>query len=296
MIVTRHIAAGVLLGACLAAAAAAEPARGLRFDSPGVLDLARRDVPAGNGAIEATPLADADAQALFAAPAVGEEPPALRFADDVYGCATPSPPCARQHERALIAASGGRVRRDGKRLAIEAAGAKVVFVDWKQPASKTADGDEEAHWYLGPLQGSGYERIEVQFGHDAPGNFLVNPRNGKVAFVHNGSDLVAPAPDGRMLVTWNALNPPLSLRVAALDADGPRRVLECSAADGGVRLTPLFKGWHDAASFDLVVEIGEQRKAQERVALRFVLDAGRWRLASSNPARAGTLGLACVAP
>ena len=70
-----------------------------------------------------------------------------------------------------------------------------------------ADGDEETHWYLGTLPGSRYQRVEVQFGHDAPGNFLVNPQSGKVAFVHNGADLVAPSPDGMLLVTWNALNP-----------------------------------------------------------------------------------------
>lgn len=271
------------------ATAAAERARGLRFDSPGVLDLAQRSTKASGDAAAVVALADADAAAIFAAPAIGEDPPALAFSEDVFGCGEKGPRCLAEHEKALIAASDGRVARAGKRLV--AGGAE--FVDWSEAATKSADGDAETHWYLGRLDGSGYLRIEVQFGHDAPGNFLVNARTGKVAFVHNGADLVAPSPDGGRLLTWNALNPPLSLRVAALDAAGPRIVLACAAVEGNERLTPVFKGWHDSSAFDLVVEIGEQGKSMARLALRISGQGGRWQVAASDEARLARIGLHC---
>jgi hypothetical protein len=239
-------------------------------------------------------LADADAERIFAAAPLGEDPPALRFSADEYGCAQHSASCARAHERALLARAGSGARRDGARLTIvPAAGAPLTFVDWKQPATKTADGDSETHWYLGPMAGSGYLRVEVEFGHDAPGEFLVDPQSGKSAFVHNGADLAAPAPGGRLLVTWNALNPPLSLRVAALDAAGPRLVAQCAAPEGAARLTPVFKGWRDAHAFDFVIEVGDQGKSMVRVALSLGERQDGWRLGASDVARVEHLGFAC---
>jgi hypothetical protein len=268
----------------------------LRFDSPGVLDLAERSQHvAGGQAVAVSELAAGDAERIFAAPAIGEDPPVLRFSDDEFGCAKPSRQCSLEHERKLLDAATAAVTRDGKRLIVKpAGGAPATFIDWKQPTTKTADGDEETHWYLGRLAGSNYERIEVQFGHDAPGNFLVNPQSGKVAFVHNGADLVAPSPDGRLLVTWNSLNPPLSLRVAALDADGPRLVLQCAAPEGRERLTPVFKGWRDAHTIDFVVEIGAQGKSMARLAASLRENDGRWQLAASDGARLAATGLSCT--
>jgi hypothetical protein len=291
------VAALLLSGlAGLGAAAQAGGERGLRFDSPGVLDLAERSQAIAKGRpVAVVELAAADAARIFGAPAIGEDPPLLRFSDDEFGCAQPARKCSLQHEGKLIAAAGAAVRRDGKRLTVTAAnGTTDAFVDWADAATKSADGDSGTHWYLGRLAGSGYERIEVQFGHDAPGNFLVNPRTGKVAFVHNGSDLVAPSPDGALLVTFNALNPPLSIRVAALDADGPRLVLQCSAPEGKARLNPVFKGWRDARAFDLVIEVGEQRKAMPRLALELAEADGSWRLGTGDAARLATTGFACA--
>lgn len=223
---------------------------GLRFDSPGVLDLAERSLKHEHGApMPVTALAAADADKILAAPARTEDEPVLRFSDDVFACKPASRRCALAAESKLIEAAGGKAGRDGKRLTVGTA----QFVDWKVAETKTADGDEETHWYLGHLPGSDYARVEVQFGHDAPGNFLINPLSGKVAFVHNGADLVAPSPDGLHLVTYNALNPPLTLRVAGLDNTGPRLELECAAHEED-RITAQFKGWHDAVSFDLVLQ------------------------------------------
>jgi hypothetical protein len=300
------------LAARLVAAEEHEPSdRGLRFDSPGVLDLAERSQQiAGSQAVPVAELAAADAERIFAAPAIGEDPPMLRFSDDEYGCEKASRACSQEHERKLTSASGATVARDGKRLTVTPTdGQPAVFIDWKQPASKSTDGDEETHWYLGRLADGlsrpsmasealgllpgGYERVEVQFGHDAPGSFLVNPRSGKVAFVHNGADLVAPSPDGRLLLTWNSLNPPLSLRVAALDSDGPRLVVQCAAPEGKERLTPVFKGWRGAHGFDFVVEIGAQGKSMARLAASLRENGGRWELAASDGARLAATGLGC---
>src|SRR4029079_5405206 len=122
------------------------------------------------------------------------------------------------------------VRREQRRLVIKPAAAPVVtYIDWAEPTTKNADGDSETHWSLGTLSGSGFHQVEVQFGHDAPGSFLINPENGKTAFVHSGSDIVALSPDKSRLVTFNPDNPPLTLRVAVLDESGPRIELECTA-------------------------------------------------------------------
>ena len=284
----------VMMASGTAFAAGAD--RGLRFDSPGVLDLAERaqKVEGGKPA-PVTALAGAESAKILAAAAVGEDPPALKFSDDEFGCKKPTRQCSLDHERVLIAASGGAVKRDGKRLVITpAAGAAATFIDWKMPTTKTADGDEETHWYLGRLAGSGYQRVEVQFGQDAPGNFLINPQSGKVAFVHNGADLVAPSPDGKLLVTFNALNPPLSIRVAALDATGPRLVLQCEATANDDHSQPVFKGWHDSTSFDLVVDVrGGQEKPAHGLAIRAIQDGAGWRLAATDPARLSAMGFTC---
>jgi hypothetical protein len=296
--VTGLLLAALLAAAAPGAAAAAEAAQGLRFNSPGVLDLAERSLHIDDGApVTAAELSDADAERIFAAPAIGEDPPLLRFSDDVFGCAKPSRRCSLQHEHALIAAAGAAVTRSGERLELTAAnGTKAAFADWKQPATKSADGDEETHWYLGRLPGSdAYDRVEVQFGHDAPGNFLVNRKTGKVAFVHNGADLVVPNADATLLLTWNALNGPLSLRVAALDAAGPRLVFTCSAPEGADALTPVFKGWSAPARFDFVIEIGAPSKSQRRLALSVEETGGAWRFAGGSAAMLAKTGFACEA-
>lgn len=294
---SKTLLAVVLAPIIAAAAGKGVPDQGLRFNSPGVLDLADRSQRiTGGSPVPASELAGTDAETIFAAAAVGENELLLRFSGDVFGCAKPSRQCSMQHERALIDASGGMVKRDGRRLTVTASdGHASTFVDWKQPTTKTADGDEETHWYLGRMAKSGYERVEVEFGHDAPGNFLINPQSGKVAFVHNGADLVAPSTDEKLLVTFNSLNPPISIRVAALDAVGPRLVLQCEAPEGQGRLTPVFKGWHDASAFDLVFEIGEQSKSMARLATRIFRDSVGWHLGASDVSRLARLGFACNA-
>lgn len=269
--------------------------KGLRFDSLRVLDLADRSPSSGSGKVLTIgTLTAAEGAKIQAAKDIGADSPALRFSDDVFGCVVPSRDCSLREERKLIDAEHGIVKRNGKQLSIiPAGGAALVFLDWKMPTTKSADGDAETHWYVGRLAGSAYERVEVQFGQDAPGNFLVNSQNGKIAFVHNGADVVALSPDGMYLVTFNALNSPLDIRVAALDANGPRLALQCHANDSGDRFVPVFKGWRDARVFDLAVNIEHGGESAHPLALRVSRDDHGWNVAASDINLTKRIGLVC---
>jgi hypothetical protein len=267
---------------------------GLRFDSPAVLDLAEHTQDIANAsAVPVVALGATNAKEILVARTLDEEHPAWPFSDEEYACTPPSATCSRAQEQKRMDATGGTVRRNGKRLTVTpSAGAPAIFVDWKAATTRTADGDEAAHSYLGRLPGSGYHRIEVRFGHDAPGSFLVNPDNGNVTFVHNGSDVVVPAPDGLHLVTFNSMNPPLSLRIAELDANGARLALTCTVAQDGPA-TVQFKGWRDAHSFDLALLPAGIRGEEEVIALHMARDARGWSVAASDRARLATLAFSC---
>jgi len=284
-----------LVAVTMSAANSSGDDKGLRFNSAGVLDLAGRSQKIAAGRpVAVVDLASEDAAEIFSAAEQGEAQPGLRFSDDEFGCPKPSRKCSLEQERKMLQAAGATVKRDGKRLTITpTSGPPVTFIDWKVAATKSADGDDETHWYLGRMPGSGYHRVEVQFGHDAPGDFLINPQSGKVSFVHNGADIAAPSPDGKLLVTFNTLNPPVSLRVAALDAAGPRLALQCEVPESPERLTPVFKGWRGATAFDVVFEIGEQSKSMARLATRLIRKVDGWHLAASDAARLERLRLAC---
>src|SRR5678816_1582993 len=130
----------VLASACAIARAADKPGadRGLRFNSPGVLDLAERSLQVVDGhPVPVTALSDADAQMILAAPAIGEEPLALAFSDDVFGCSKPSRKCSAEGERKLLGAPGATAKRDGKRLTVmSASGASAAFVDWEMATTR----------------------------------------------------------------------------------------------------------------------------------------------------------------
>lgn len=273
------------------------PERGVRFDSAGVLDLAQRALKLDAGqplAFGALPAADT-AAILSAAPVTEQTPPQLAFSEDQFGCEQGAAPCMKEHEARLIAQADGAVKRLDKRLVIAAgAGAPAIFADWALAETKSAEGDQETHWYLGRMTGNGYHRVEVQFGHDAPGNFLINPKSGKMAFVHNAADLVAHTTDGKYLFTFNTLNPPLSLRVARLDESGPKLVLTCNAKAEDEKTSAEFKGWRGAAAFDLVVHVGGA-DAKRDVALRIARGQNAWTAAASDAAQLAAAGFACAA-
>jgi hypothetical protein len=283
---------------CLSAFGAPQAAdkldKGVRFDSPQVLDLSAWSAKPEGSIVPVTALAASDAENIYGKTSSDGQPGWLRFSDDVYACKD-SNACSRQHETSLIAAENGGVQRSGKHLRIvPAKGAPVVFSDWKIPESRSADGDGESHWYLGRLAGSGYHRVEVQFDQDAPGSFLVNPVSGKTAFVHNGADVVEASPDGLYLVTFNADNPPLGIRVAALDASGPGFELICAASKADDSIVPAFSGWHDTRAFDITLNIrGTNNKPEHRAALRFTLTGTGWAVAASGQTQLNAIGFVC---
>jgi len=285
------LAASALL-ASATFAAGRDTARGQRFSSPGVLDLAQHAQLLKGKAIPVDALDAGLAQQILAAPTLDQEHATLPFSDYLFACPAESKTCVAQHEQNLIAASTGVVRREQLRLVIKPASARAVtYIDWAEPTTKTADGDSETHWYLGTLPGSGFHQVEVQFGHDAPGSFLINPKNGKTAFVHSGSDIVALSPDKMRLVTFNPDNAPLTLRVAALDESGPRIEVECTAREDD-RATAQFKGWRNAHGFDLLVQ-PEKSGATESISLRVAQSNGTWSVAVADAKRLAESGFVC---
>jgi hypothetical protein len=280
------------LAVALAGAATAKsPDRGLRFDSPGVLDLSAHTLDVKlDGAVDIAPLAAEEAARIAAAPPLTDDDKAiLSLSDDVYGCETPAPACSSAGDKKRIAESGGRVKREGQTLRVGAA----AFVDWKQPETKSADGDSEKHWYLGTLKGNGYDRVEVEFGHDSPGNFLINPANGKIAFVHNGSDVVALSPDGKFMLTYDQSNTPLSIRIAALDANGPTLSVLCSG-DSDETTHVEFKGWRDTTHADLaLVSHAARSRLAKANAMRFASNPSGWTLAAADVGALSGIHFAC---
>jgi len=292
--VVRRTLPMTLLAASVAAAAAD---RDLRFDSPGVLDLSARPLTLrGAHAIATAPLDEGAASAIIAAPALDEENPALPFSATLFGCKEDTIDCARAAERTRIDSDSRRVARHGKELVITTSeGLGARFVDWVQPTTKSADGDAETHYYLGRMAGSDYQRVEVQFGQDAPGSFLINPKSGKVAFVHNGGDVVALSPSGSQVADFALLDEQHPLRVAALDPAGPRVELQCALAKPGDKLDMKFKGWHDPFTLDLELDVPARApQPAARLAVRLTRNpGGSWSMASPDAARVIASGYRC---
>lgn len=253
---------------------AAFAADGLRFDSPGVLDLSKRPSQAIAGReVPVGALSVADAAAILAAPSQDESTGPLAFSGDMFGCSESDRACTKRHEDELITKEGRSVYRGRGRLVIVPESApSVTFVDTMVPATKVADGDATRHIYLGRIAGSGYHRVEVQFDHDSPGSFLIAGNSGKSAFVHNGSDVVALAPTGDRIVVFNTIEMPLALVVAQLGG-WPVIELRCSAAPA---VTASFRGWHGDA-FDLALT-----KGQLSYAVRLARDETGWSVAGGT--------------
>ena len=189
---------------------------------------------------------------------------------------------SKKDEARRISARRGSVSRKGKILTIASrAGAPFLFRDWVKAATSEADGKEETFIYAGMLKGIGYHKVDIHFGHDSPGTFLVHPRSGKALFVHAEDDLAALSQDQRrLLVINNGLNPPFGLVLASLRPDGPAVRLHC-LSEGGQRVIPAFRGWHasPAIGFDLVLVVrqpGEQ-EVYEAMPMRFIYLNNEWR-------------------
>lgn len=299
MSVANELLAAVVLITPFAATVAANKKveRGLRFDSPGVLDLSARPLklPAAHEPATALLMDDA-ANAILAAPALSEDNASLPFSATVYGCKEAAADCARAAERTRIDSNTRRVSRDGKQLVITTIdGPAATFIDWVQPTTKIADGDAETHYYLGRLAGSDYQRVEVQFGHDAPGSFLINPKSGKVAFVHNGGDIVALSPSGWHIADFAPLDEQHPLRIAMLDEAGPRVELQCALTGHDNKLDVKLKGWHDPFTLDLELEFpAHATQPAARLPVRLMRKpSGTWTVATPDAARFAASGYRC---
>jgi len=96
-------------------------------------------------------------------------------------------------------------------------------------------------------------------------------------------------------VTFNRDNPPLSIRVAALDASGPRLQLQCEVGKDAEHVGADFKGWHDARSFDIALKIRAARsKLEHQVALRVTQNGVGWSIATPDQSQLGAIGFACT--
>jgi hypothetical protein len=285
--------AAILFATTMLDAAAAD--RGLRFDSPGVLDISAEKVVMSGSPVSVAALDAIDASSITAAPKLSDDASTLPFSSDMFGCGAKATDCVTKNEAKRIAESGGAAKRDDKRLTLTPSkGSPVVFADWKDIVTKSIDGDGETHWYLGAVKGSNYQRVEVQFFHDSPGSFLINPVTGKSLFVHNGSDVSSLSPDGQFLLNYDELNAPLTVRVASLDAIGPAMTLQCKGptADEGPRFE--FKGWHDAASIDLaLVGQAERSKLAHATAVRLRHTTAGWEIATDHPETLKATGFSC---
>ncbi len=279
-----------IMGIAVCSTVSAQTDRGMRFDSAGVLDLAQPQSLAAGVDVPTSPLDDADASKIIAMPTLSQEQATMPFSDDAFACQPASTACSSKHEAALVTSSGGIAKRSGSRLTV----ALANFVDWKLPESKSADGDGETHWFLGTLKGSGYARVEVQFEHDSPGSFLINPANGHAAFVHNGSDVVALSPDGARVVTFDADNAPTALRIAELDAKGPTLSLQCAGKSDVANARLEFKGWRDARTADFaLVTHGARNRLAQATAMRLAKSEAGWRIATANTDRLAAIGFSC---
>jgi hypothetical protein len=182
---------------------------------------------------------------------------------------------ARQHERARIGGTQGLVARQGARLVVTPMrGPPLAFTDWNTPATRNADGDTRYYWFAGTMPGSGYLRVEVHYGHDAPGSYLITPVTGALAYLHNGDKVGAVSGDGARAAAFDELNEPFRLVLAALDAAGPRVEVECRFERPSRELRAHTCGWLDATRFELSWE----RDGEAPVPYQFVFDDKRWQL------------------
>src|SRR5262252_4528004 len=273
----------VLAIACLVSAHA-RAAHIYQFAAPGVTNLSRREVSRPAEPARDVPREWLDAEAadeIRRRTDCGADGPwqlAILDSDDRQ---------ARAVEPQRLASARHSVRRAGTRLVITPAqGKPIVFTDWSVATTRTREGDAETFIYAGTLVGSHYHRVEVRYGHDAPGSFLVHPTTGKTAYAHNGGNVVAATPNGLRLAAFETLNAPYPLVVAALDAHGPAVELRCRGDAGATRVTGAFCGWRDNTAFEVqfTSERGPSSVSVAAVARLTRLDDGHWRLFVSDDA------------
>ncbi|HWA14762.1 MAG TPA: hypothetical protein VHA15_16875 [Burkholderiales bacterium] len=288
----RLVAGALLGGAALPAATAQET---LSFDSPRVLDLSGALAQGAKRKLVNRPVdIDSATPQTGSVAAIFDRPEVRRGDADVLAVVA-----GKAGEVRRIQARRGAVTRKGPLLVLESrVGEPFRFRDWAQAATKDAEGDEQTFLYAGTLRGAAYHKVDVHFGHDSPGTFLVHPRSGKLLFVHAEDDFAALSGErNRLFVMSSGLNPPFGFLVAALRKDGPAVALHCLAEKEG-RVMPSFRGWHaaPAVGFDLVLVVRQAGdvEAYEALPVRFLYLNNEWRALAPDAERLlQATGLSC---
>ncbi|HET7845655.1 MAG TPA: hypothetical protein VFL14_15980 [Xanthomonadales bacterium] len=214
--------------------------------------IARADPPAPDlGGRTPLDLTGPTPAALSAGTLVATDDAAIAVAD----CADPAPgqllwlPAddadAAKHERERIAATHGVARERDVLVLTPKDGQPLRFTDWAMPERADADGDFVRYRYAGTLEGSGWWRVEVQYGHDAPSSWLVNPASGHAVHVHNGGEVATLSQDGRWLATFDVNAAPFRLALVFLGEGAPTLAVDCLFAGKG-RYAPIACGFRDA--------------------------------------------------
>jgi hypothetical protein len=162
--------------------------------------------------------------------------------------------CTRKWEAGNLAKAKGRAVRTGGALTLSpAAGAKVVLTDWEK-CSPEGECDGENFIYLGALPRSGTLAVEIDYGHDSPSLVLVDPKSGKIAVVHYGSEPTFLNGPQTLVVSSEDMNDATTLLVTRLDGGGPSIDLQClGARTESSSFGVMFKRWTSDAAFDLVL-------------------------------------------
>ena len=273
------------------AAATTNKPQGLNFDSPSVLNLRQWRMSIDGRLLTPNTLDPSIEQGILAAPKLPADPTLFDRFTENFDCG----PAPEQCESNRLNASHGVVRRVGKRLEIAvSAGRPAAFVDYVGPLTGNNDHDIFSYFYVGRLRDSGYYRVQETFNDDAPGSFLINARNGKVAFMSEYDDQVSLSPDGLHLALA-VREPAVGVRIAALDSTGPRVDLICTGREWDRTISVAFKGWQDADTFDFAVEV-DGAAGQKQIALRAVHNANSWHVAPNDTAAFESAGINCMAP
>jgi hypothetical protein len=208
-------------------------------------------------------------------------------------------------EKSFLATNQQIVSRTGKTLTIKRPDAEPFrFRNWERPEGHDREGDSERFSYAGPLGGSGYQKVDAYYMHDAPGSFLVNPDNGDALYVQSGEDMVSVSRDyKRLMVMNNGMNPPFGILVAGLRQQGHGIELQCQASRDKERkpkIIPFFSGWHvePYVGFDVVLlvqQLGfESDTRYEAVPVKFNHKDSKWHVSVPEPQRfVKSTGLTC---
>jgi len=250
------------------------------------LDLSDGQVPLPTTG--ATPMKPRHNRAQLPASGCGEE-----ARGQMHWVGEDDPAAERRAEALRIKAQAATVsRKDDTLVVTPKQGAALAFTDWRQVGRADAEGDSRAYYYAETLPGSGYLRIEEHFGHDAPASYLIEPTSGALAYVHNGGQVGALSPDGKRVATFEMLNDPFRLVLAALTPDGPRREVECrfQRSDPAIRASAC--GWLSNDEFEIAWQAGEGKP----ISYRYTVEPTGWRVTIAAPKPLVPVTCVAIAP